>query len=258
MPTADALEQIDRIEGQMSEGTPVVLLDFDGTLAPIVERPEDAELSVETREALERLAQRCRLAIVSGRDLSDLRDKVGLESIAYAGSHGFEIALPGEASGVVRGEDYLSALDAVDDELHARLDSLAGVQIERKRFGVAVHVRRANREETASARTAVEKLANAFDGLRIGRGKEVFELQPAVDWDKGRAVGWLLENVYPDDARPIYIGDDVTDEDVFEVLGERGIGILVSETPRETGAGFRLTDPGAVRSFLEALAENLA
>jgi trehalose-phosphatase len=90
-------------------------------------------------------------------------------------------------------------------------------------------------------------------------GKKVYELLPDIDWDKGKAVLWLLENLGLDCAngRPIYVGDDRTDEDAFRALGQRGVGILVSEQPRPTAASYSLKDPAEVGRFLRELVATL-
>ena len=87
-------------------------------------------------------------------------------------------------------------------------------------------------------------------------GKKVYELLPYTDWDKGKAVLWLLENVGLKHGKvhPIYIGDDRTDEDAFRALGQRGVGILVSEEPRPTAASYSLKDPAEVERFLREVA----
>jgi trehalose-phosphatase len=232
-----------------------LFLDYDGTLTPIVERPEDAVLAEATREVLRRVARRHPLAIVSGRDLEDVRARVALEDAHYAGCHGFEIAGP-------RGSRVHEAAAAAAPQLGAAADMVAhdtrgidGVQLERKRFTLAVHYRRVRHEADAHAvHEAVLRAQARHPALRVTSGKKVFELQPDVDWDKGRAVLWLIETLQLRDALPVYIGDDATDEDAFRALAGRGVGIAVQEAPRDTAAAWRLRDPDEVRALLEGLA----
>jgi len=89
--------------------------------------------------------------------------------------------------------------------------------------------------------------------LRMTEGKKVWELQPDVDWDKGRAVLWLIETLKLEDALPVYIGDDVTDEDAFRALEHRGVGIAVQDAAQPTAATLTLRDPDEVRDFLAGL-----
>ncbi len=231
-----------------------LFLDYDGTLTPIVERPEDAVLAEETRSVLRRLARTHTVAIVSGRDLQDVRTRVGIEGLHYAGSHGFDIEGPGGAR--VHDAALASApkLAAAADEVARDTAALAGVQVERKRFAVAVHFRRARAADVPAVEAAVERALARHPGLRKTGGKMIFELRPDVDWDKGRAVIWLLRALDLEDALPVYIGDDDTDEDAFRALGSRGVGIAVLDAPRATAARYVLPDTDAVRALLAALA----
>jgi trehalose-phosphatase len=231
-----------------------LFLDYDGTLTPIVERPEAAVLGEDMREVLRRLAARHPVAIVSGRDLEDVRARVGLEDVHYAGCHGFEIA--GPRGNRVHGAAAAAApqLGAAADQVAHDIRGLPGVQLERKRFTLAVHYRRARAADVPAVRAALERAQARHPALRVTAGKKVLELQPDVDWDKGRAVLWLIETLGVEDALPVYIGDDVTDEDAFRALAGRGLGIAVQETPRPTAAGYSLPGPDEVRELLAALA----
>jgi trehalose-phosphatase len=231
-----------------------LFLDYDGTLTPIVGRPEAAVLGEDMREVLRRLAARHAVAIVSGRDLEDVRRRVGLEDVHYAGCHGFEIA--GPRGNRVHGAAAAAApqLAAAADQVAHDIRGLPGVQLERKRFTLAVHYRRARDADVPAVRAAVARAQAHHPALRITSGKKVFELQPDVDWDKGRAVLWLIQTLVLQDALPVYIGDDVTDEDAFRALAQRGVGVAVQETAQPTAADYTLRDPGEVRALLASLA----
>ena len=231
-----------------------LFLDYDGTLTPIVERPEDALLADETRAVLRRLAQRHTVAIVSGRDLEDVRRRVGLDDVHYAGCHGFEIA--GPRANRVHGAAAAAVpqLAAAADQVAHDIRGLPGVQLERKRFTLAVHYRRARDGDVKAVREAVARARARHPALRVTTGKKVLELQPDVDWDKGRAVLWLIETLGLEDALPVYVGDDVTDEDAFRALAHRGVGIAVHDRPQATAARHTLRDPDEVRALLAGLA----
>jgi trehalose-phosphatase len=231
-----------------------LFLDYDGTLTPIVERPEDAVLAEETRAVLRRLAGRHAVAVVSGRDLEDVRARVAVEGITYAGCHGFEIA--GPRGNRVHGAAAAAApqLAAAADQVAHEVKGLPGVQLERKRFTLAVHYRRARDADVPAVRDAVARAQARHPALRVTSGKKVLELQPDVDWDKGRAVLWLIETLGLQDALAVYIGDDVTDEDAFRALAHRGVGIAVQEAPQPTAAQYTLRDPDEVRALLAGLA----
>jgi len=257
-----ALAHVGEIEGQLRGRTPAVFLDYDGTLTPIVERPELAVLDARTRRAIEHLARCCTVAVVSGRDLADVRERVGIETIHYAGSHGFDIAGPkGLRHTHPEGVEALSQLDAAERRLRSALAGIDGALVDRKRFAIAVHFRLVADRDVPAIEAEVDAELARRPGLRKGRGKKVLELRPDVDWNKGAAVRWLLEALGLDHGNvvPIYVGDDVTDEDAFEALAQRsaGIGIVVLDHPRSTAAGYRLPDTDAVRTLLEDLARFL-
>jgi len=227
-------------------------LDYDGTLAPIVTRPEDAHLPAATRAALARLISRTPVALVSGRDLRDLLGFVELPGLLYAGSHGFEMALPpGAPEPPQPGIAYLPALDEAEAALRLHLAAVPGAHVERKRFAIAAHYREAGDAAAPAVQWAVD--AARRPGLQVSDAKMVLELRPAVDWHKGAAFRWLHRTFRPE-ARALFIGDDATDEDAFEALPRGGVGVLVATEERPTAARWRLDDTDAVRRFLERLA----
>jgi trehalose-phosphatase len=233
-----------------------VFLDYDGTLTPIVSHPEKALLSDSMRETLQALVRQTPVAILSGRDLDDIRQRVNIDAIIYAGSHGFDIA---GLRGLRREEatEFLPALDVAEKELREKLAGTAGALLERKRFSIAAHYRNVIETDVSKVKQAVNEVAMRHGELRKMEGKKVYELLPDIDWDKGKAVLWLLQNLGLDLGKvcPIYIGDDRTDEDAFRALKQYGIGILVSEQSRPTGATYSLKDPIEVDSFLRGLIE---
>jgi trehalose 6-phosphate phosphatase len=258
MPSA--LERFSEIADAFRGRRPAVFLDYDGTLTPIVDRPDLAVLSPDMRETIERLARLCPVAIVSGRDRPDVEALVKIDELVYAGSHGFDIAGPDELS--MQHEEaarYLASLRQADDELRRRVGGIDGVLIEAKKYALAVHYRLVAAEHMEAVRRAVEDVAADHHDLRMTGGKKVVELRPRLDWDKGKAVLWLREVLGLDgpDVVSFYLGDDETDEDAFAALRDLGIGILVAERPHATLARYRLRDPGEVAMFLGSLIETL-
>jgi trehalose-phosphatase len=155
--------------------------------------------------------------------------------------------------------EFLPKLDMIEKELGKQLAGIAGARVERKRFSIAAHYRNVDESDVAKVERAVSEVAARHQELRKMDGKKVYELLPDIDWDKGKAVLWLLETLGVERAkvRPIYIGDDRTDEDAFRVLGQRGVGILVSEQPRPSAASYSLKDPTEVERFLRELVATL-
>ena len=256
-----ALGRWDEIEARLRGRRPALFLDYDGTLSPIAPRPEMATLPEPTREVLRRLAGEIPVVIISGRGREDVAALVALDGLAYAGSHGFDIAGPSPVPGAPPlrlevGEGVPQRIDRAAERVQRDLGDIDGVLIEPKRFAVSVHFRLADPAEVPRIERAVDEAIEAHPGLRKAHGKMLFELRPDLDWDKGRALLWLLDALGLDqpDVLPFYIGDDVTDEDAFRELTGRGIGILVAEEPRETAAEYQLRDTEEVRVFLERLA----
>jgi trehalose-phosphatase len=237
-----------------------LFLDYDGTLTPIVERPELARLSHTVRELVAGLARSVDVAIVSGRGLDDVRRLVDLSELIYAGSHGFEIEGP-EGSGLRHreGEQHRPAIEAAERQLRADLALIEGALVERKACSVAVHYRLVAADAVSEVTGAVDRALARHPELHRGHGKCVYELQPALDWHKGEAVGWLLDRLEAQRGPllPLYLGDDVTDENAFRALPPHGIGIVVCETDRQTEARYRLRDTDEVRQFLERLLSHL-
>lgn len=251
-----ALEALDQIERETSGKTIAVFLDYDGTLTPIVESPDKAKLTDAMRETVKRLAKRRTVAVISGRDLEDVRERVGIDDIFYGGSHGFDIAGPqGRRETSHGGEKYLPELEEAESFLHEKLQQVKGLLLERKKFSLAVHYRKVSQEQADEVERAVDQAAERFSGLRKSSGKKVYELQPDIDWNKGKALFSVLEalDLKGPDVLPIYIGDDTTDEDAFRAIRDGGIGIAVMEEFRSTLARYFLKGPPAVRDFLEAL-----
>jgi len=257
-PIPSALDRIAEITARAHAKRLAVFLDYDGTLTPIVDRPEDAVMGEQMRATVARLATGCMVAVVSGRDLPDVRERVGIASLVYAGSHGFDIAGPAGLQQILpQAQEAVPALDTAERSLHAALGSIDGALVERKRFTIAVHYRLVRETDVPAVNRAVDAALAALPSLRKRHGKKVFELQPDVPWDKGAAVRWLLAalDLEGQDVLPIYVGDDLTDEDAFRALVGRGVGVAVLDAPRATAAGYALRDPSEVRTFLDALAD---
>ena len=256
----NALDRTAEIRTRLAGKRPAVFLDYDGTLTPIVARPDLAVLSDAMRALVRTLAERCTVAIISGRDRADVERMVGLDDLVYAGSHGFDIAGPGGLRKEhERATAYLPALDRAEERLRRDLAGIAGALVERKKFAIAVHYRLVAEKDIERIAHSVESVAAAIPDLRRTTGKKVFELRPRIDWDKGKAVLWLLAALGLDgkDVLPFYLGDDDTDEDAFAALAGRGLGILVTDVPHPTAAAYVLADTDEVGRFLDSLSAML-
>jgi trehalose-phosphatase len=255
-PLPGALEHLEDIGHRLEHKNIAVFLDYDGTLTPIVDRPDHALLSPAMRQTLRGLAGCCPVAIISGRDRADVQDLVQLDAIVYAGSHGFDIAAPQNSQiQCAKGTVFLPVLEHAEDELRRRLAAVTGALVEHKKFSIATHFRNAAQANEEAVAAIVDEVLAHHPELRKGSGKKVLELQPQIDWHKGKAVLWLLQALKLDgaDVLPLYVGDDLTDEDAFKALAQRGIGIVVEDSTRPTAAHYSLKSPVEVQAFLQHL-----
>ena len=253
-PPPSALAALHVIRERIAGRPVAIFLDYDGTLTPIMRRPEDAILSEDMRARVRALAARAPVAIVSGRDRAAVQALVALPELIYVGSHGLDLAGPPGADNLRLevAAEHLPDLDAAEMELRGRLAGIRGALVERKRLTLAAHYRLVAGVHRTRVVEAVDAVRAAHPRLRKDVGKAVLELRPDVEWDKGHAVRWLLERVAPGGVG-VYVGDDLTDETAFAALRGRGIGIAVGVTSRETLAELALRDPEEVGSFLHHL-----
>ncbi len=257
-----ALDRGDEIAGKLSGKRAAVFLDYDGTLTPIVERPELAVLSDSMRSIVRALAERCSVAVVSGRDRPDVEKLVGIDNLIFAGSHGFDIAAPGgRAIQREEGAEFADLLENVKARLNREVAPIEGSLIEPKKSSVAVHYRLVAEADRPRVQAVVDAILAEHDRLRVTPGKMVYEIQPKLDWNKGKAVLWLLEalDLSHPDVLPMYFGDDVTDEDAFRALAGRGLGVFVGSVAeagadRPTDADYAVANPDEAGKLLDSLA----
>jgi trehalose 6-phosphate phosphatase len=257
------LDDGDELARRLAGRRPAVFLDYDGTLTPIVDRPEDAIISESMRDAVRELAGRCPVCVVSGRDRRVVQELMGVDDLIVAGSHGFDIWSP-EGGEIQReeGESFAELLQEVEARLREDLGGIEGALVEPKKSSVAAHYRLVSEDERPEVGRVVEEVLAEHPGeLKVTPGKMVYEVQPNVDWDKGKAVLYLLEALDLDreDVVPMYLGDDITDEHAFEALRTRGIGVFVGRADdpevggRTTSADYALRSVEEVERFLREL-----
>ena len=236
-----------------------MLLDYDGTLVPIVERHELTTLPADTRELLRSLTKRFEVAVISGRSLVEIEKLVGLKEIYYVGNHGFEISGPKGRFFMSEAEDARPIVTKICRKLQEKIGGIEGAIVEDKGLTASVHYRLVARRKFRSLKKNFEKVIKPHvdaGEIKITRGKKVFEIRPNIAWDKGKAVLWLIGII---DAKkkltPVYMGDDRTDEDAFMVLRDGGITVLVSGRRKRSHAEFYLGNVCEVKTFLEKLVE---
>jgi trehalose-phosphatase len=251
--------------GARLDGAPLVLLlDIDGTLAPIAPRPEDARIPDGTADVLRHLVALpdTVVALVTGRSASDAR-RMAIDGVWIIGNHGLEMLAPGgELTSSAEGAQYEGAVAAAARELSPLTREFTGVLLEDKRWGLSVHYRLATREILPLLEQRVRGAAEAA-GLRVTEGKKIFEVRPPVRVDKGTAALDFLRRVQAsgDTASVLFAGDDRTDEDAFVALRARGArAVTVRVRSREeagvaTAAEMIVTTPDEVLSLLRWLAD---
>ena len=227
-----------------------LFLDFDGTLTELAATPDAIRVAPALGPLLGRLQQclKGRLAIVSGRSLEDLERYLPAAGIGFSGSHGLELRL---ANGSAVPLQAPPGLDDVRERVAHFAADRRGLLVEEKPAGVALHYRQAS-QEARRVSDFMEMLARE-KGLIVQRGNMVVELRPPGA-DKGDAVRTFMREPEFAAARPVFVGDDLTDEHAFAAVGSMGgSGVLVGPE-RETAAKYRLPSVAAVAEWLESCA----
>jgi len=239
------------------DGEIIIFLDYDGTLVPIADKPELAIISNDMQTQLLSLTKHFKVAIISGRSLAELKKFVGIKKCYYVGNHGLEIQGPGIRIVQPEAKRTRPIMKKISRELRAKLRGIEGIIVEDKELTLSIHYRLVKRGEINNLKNT---FLNAIDPylrtgrIRITRGKKVIELRPNVDWGKGDAVLWLVDYLDPEiKLKPIYLGDDKTDENAFQALKARGITVLVSEKKKPSWARFYLRNVSEVKTFLKRL-----
>lgn len=232
------------------------IVDFDGTISPIVDHPDLASPVAGAVAAVAALSHQTTVVILSGRPVADLRRRFGeLDGVVYAGGHGAEVQLPdGEVTTFADVDEVATPLDDLEAVLEPLIGDAHGWYIERKPTSLAVHHRLAEQHDIDALLPRIQALmehhAEQPPGFSVLNGKAVVELRP-VTATKGNALRWLAART--PQLRPLVVGDDVTDEDAFEAARDAGgRAVLVADEPRDTHATDRLADPDAVAAFLTA------
>jgi len=232
------------------------LLDYDGTLTPIVKEPGLAVLDQEMKKLLGLLASKFKVAVISGRSLSDIKRLVSLKKVYYAGNHGLEISGPSVKLVLPEAERARPTISRICSELRKELKYTNGPIVENKGLTASLHYRSVARMEIEKVKRIFNRIVrpHVVSGLiKVTKGKKVLEIRPNVDWNKGKTAVWIINLVDPErKLLPIYIGDDRTDEDAFLALKSSGITILVSKNRRRTNAKFFLRNIDEVKLFLKS------
>jgi trehalose-phosphatase len=260
--TTPALPITPALARRLSGSPFALLLDIDGTLSPIAPRPDDAVVPPNTQRVLDELARSpgVQVVAISGRSARDARRLVSLDDVWIIGNHGIEV-VPPMADTMVRDDvaRFSEQIAAASRRIAEIARAHAGVIVEDKRWTLSIHYRLAERRIVPELRAQVDAVA-ADLGLRVTHGKEVFELRPPVDIDKGTAAVELARQLgaFDPGASLLCAGDDRTDEDMFRALRRaqpQCVTVRVTDdaSSGETDAEFFVADTGAMRTLLEAV-----
>ena len=236
----------------------LLLFDYDGTLTPIVARPEMATLAEETRRSLSVLAKMDRfiVGVVSGRGLDDLQDLVAIPDLVYAGNHGLEMSGLGMDFIHPEAASFEASLAEVSRLLEDELADVPGVQVDNKRLTLSVHFRNSPGDNAAQVDATVMFTVASYvqaGQMKVTRGKKVVEVRPNLDWGKGQAIG-KIRHECGDNPLPVFFGDDQTDEDGFAVVQDAGgVAVFIGQTRQATKALHQLESPAEVGQVLELL-----
>lgn len=231
-----------------------LFLDYDGTLTPIVDTPDKAYLPFNIKEAIESIKGQIPVAIVTGRSLSDIMERVGISGIVYTGNHGAEIYYDEKVFIGGSTKEGLSDLKAFLEDLKGAISAIPGVMIEDKTYSASIHYRNVDNEHLSRLFCLFWRQLEGYKArFTVNQGKMVFEVRPKDMWNKGDAVRWIIENPFKG-RYPVYIGDDTTDEDAYRAIKGMGISISVGENPY---ADYLLKDQLEVGPLLESIKEAL-
>jgi alpha,alpha-trehalase len=238
----------------------LLLLDFDGTLAPIKPHPAQACLSPRSRSLVGKLAASpgIKTAIISGRSLADIKRLVPGPGLYYAGCHGLEMEGPGIKFIHPQARAALPDLKTLKNEMLSLEKEFPGAVVEDKRLSVALHYRRVAGKYLPLLRQRAINIGNKHPALYCQMGRKVYDFIPRVGWNKGQAVKRLVKKLSRYRPFPIYMGDDETDESAFRELSGRGLTILVESSEkdaRKTRAVLRLRSIKGARAFLNGLVQ---
>lgn len=234
-----------------------LFFDFDGTLVPIMKNPEDCYLSYELKKLLQKLKNKIKIGILSGRDLKDLRKRISIRGLYYSGSHGLQIESPEIKYINPDAERLTPYINEAYRKFKKLTDKFAGMLIEKKDFSFTIHYRQVEPEKRKELKKIFFDMISKYKGnyIKVLNGKMVFEILPAVNWDKGSAVSFLIDN-FQNKHYPIFIGDDITDETVFSKINDRGLTIRVGNS-KKTMAKYFIRNQGEVYKFVTIMNEVL-
>ncbi len=252
-----------RVKIELENRFLAIFLDYDGTLTPIVETPDQAILSKDTKVLLRELVKipDCKLAIISGRSLADIERLVGIKEIEYVGNHGLEMGGSAINFESLLTPQFKKIMEQIKCDLSAQLAVVKGALVEDKGLTLSIHYRLVSEKDISKFKNIFNQVTQPFVSKKeiwIELGKKVFEIRPPVEWGKGKAILWLLKKEQYVSNKfkvfSIYLGDDLTDENAFAAIKNSGLAILIGSA-KSSHAKYYLKDTQEVAQFLKEILE---
>lgn len=256
-------DQWEQVKRRLGNKYLLLFFDYDGTLTPIAQTPQQALIPQRVKELLKKLSQRHNytLAVISGRALADIKRMVGLKDIIYVGNHGLEIEGPKIKFASLVPPGSRSAIREIYEKMAGNLSKIRGVLIEDKGLAISVHYRQVDAKDIPEFLSIFSETSGPFtmrNKVKISEGKKVYEIRPPLARDKGKTVLWILArqqfSAGEDKVFPVYFGDDITDESGFRALKNKGLTIFVGE-PKASAAAYYVRNAEEVSRFMKQVLE---
>ena len=235
--------ELDHIKKIFEKKYLLIFCDFDGTLAPIAETPDKAAIPKKTKELLIKLSKitDCKIVIISGRDVKDLKAKILIKNVVYSGSHGLKIDGFGFKFKAIVSQKQKNVLKTIKNILEDKLKNINGILLEDKEFSICIHYRLVNKKNISVVNDVINDVISLYEknkAIKTKHGKKVLEIMTPVKWDKGKAALRILRKqrdlLKKKEVFPVYFGDDKTDEDAFNVLKNKGLTVFVGKSKLST------------------------
>ncbi len=235
----------------------LLMFDFDGTLSPLASTPQQAKFPNNIKNLISKCSKFFPVVIISGRSLKDIKIKVGLKNLIYAGNHGLEWQIGNKKDYFVVTKEAFQSYLVIKNEFKKIKRFFPGILIEDKKLTLAIHYRKLDQKFVVKFKKKAEsiiKLFNKINNLQVLRDKKTIEFRPNFDWNKGKFALYIFqyfENKFKHKILPIYFGDSATDEDVFKILPS-GLTIKVGYS-KISQAIYYLNNPSQVALFMQWL-----
>ncbi|MEW6557352.1 MAG: trehalose-phosphatase [Elusimicrobiota bacterium] len=254
-----------RINKRLTNKKRIFFFDYDGTLTPIVKKPEYAKLDSQIKWLLKKLSEKYTVAIISGRPLYDIKKQVGLKNIIYSGNHGFEIETQINTDKKHRftqifihpeAQKIKPIIQRIRPVLEKKIKNIKGAFVENKGLILSIHWRLVDKRYIPKLFVIIREVIRTNSRVVLTKGKKVWEIRPNINWDKGKAVRFILSLFpLPSSLFPVYIGDDTTDEDAFKML-KNGITVRIGKLTK-SNANYYLKNQSEIIKFLKTLSPEL-